>query len=216
MRRAALGPGLGPGLGTALAVALAVALGVGGCASGPPSTPHSPAEQADIDQAQSALDALHGLKARFTQFGPERDAISFGTAWFETGHLRLQYDPPLQRVVVAGSGRLVVHDEPSGATTRISLAANPLGLLLAGPVRLSGEIDVTDIQRSAGALQLSLDRASNPAQGLLTLLFLVRPDGTLMLSGLEAVDSQHHRTRFVLSDQRSGIALDPALFSPPG
>ncbi len=195
---------------------LVALLVVQGCALSPPTTPHSPAEQASIDQAQVALDRLHTLRARFVQTGPDRGDESSGTAWYETGHLRLQYDAPAQRVVVAGDGRLVVHDEPSGATTRIALAANPLGLLLAGPVRLSGAIDVTDIQRSPGALQLSLTRAANPSQGLLTLRFRIAGDGALLLSGLEAVDLRQHRTRFDLSDQQSGIALDPGLFSPPG
>ncbi len=117
---------------------------------------------------------------------------------------------------MATRGRLVVHDEPSDATTRISLAANPLGLLLSGPVRLSGPVTVTDVQRGPATLQLSLTRASNPAQGLLTLFFDDRPDGSLVLSGLEAVDAERHRTRFHLLDQRTGQRFDPSLFAAPG
>ncbi len=196
------------------ALALGVALGLGACALGPLATPHSAADQASIAQAQAALDGMGGLQARFVQVGPGDDTAE-GTAWFETGHLRLQYDAPMRRAVVATRGRLVVHDEPSEATTRISLAANPLGLLLSGPVQLSGPIDVTDIQRGPATLQLSLTRASNPAQGLLTLFFDHRPDGSLVLSGLEAVDAERHRTRFHLLDQRIGQRFDPSLFAPP-
>ena len=186
-----------------------------GCALGPPSTPHGPAEQASIARAQSALDGLHGLEARFVQLGPG-DAAASGTAWFEPGHLRLEYRGSQRRLVVAGDGRLVVLDAATDATTRISLSANPLGLLLAGPIRLGGAIDVTDIQRSATGLQLSLARASNPAQGLLTLFFDVRPDGSLLLSGLEAVDAERHRTRFRLYGQQLGPGFAPSLFSLPG
>ncbi len=186
-----------------------------GCALGPLSTPHTPAEQADIGQAQSALDGLHGLEAQFVQLGPD-GGIASGTAWFQPGHLRLEYRSPQRRLVVAGDGRLVALDAATDATTRISLSANPLGLLLAGPIRLDGAIDVTDVQRSATGLQLSLARASNPAQGLLTLFFDVRPDGSLLLSGLEAVDAERHRTRFRLSGQRLGPGFAPSLFSLPG
>ncbi len=196
------------------ALALGIAAGLGACALGPLATPHSAADQAGIVQAQATLDGMGGLQARFVQVGPGDDTAE-GTAWFETGHLRLQYDAPMRRVVVATRGRLVVHDEPSDATTRISLAANPLGLLLSGPVQLSGPIDVTDIQRGPTTLQLSLTRASNPAQGLLTLFFAARPDGSLVLSGLEAVDAERHRTRFHLLDQRTGQRFDPSLFVPP-
>lgn len=188
--------------------------GLAGCALGPPAMPHDAAEQAGIDRAQQALDTMRGLRARFVQTGPGADSAA-GVAWFETGHLRLQYDVPSPRLVVVARGRLVMHDDATGSTTRIALAANPLGLLLSGPVRLSGAVDVTDIQSGPSALQLSLTRASNPAQGLLTLLFTTRPDGSLMLSGLEAVDAERHRTRFRLSDQQVGLTLDPALFSLP-
>ena len=195
-------------------MALVLLAGLAGCALGGPATPRSTVDQASIAQAQATLDGMGGLQARFLQVGPGGETAQ-GTAWFETGHLRLQYDAPTRRIVVATRGRLVVHDEPSDATTRISLAANPLGLLLSGPVQLSGPIDVTDIQRGPGALQLSLTRASNPAQGLLTLFFDGRPDGSLVLSGLEAVDAERHRTRFHLFDQRTGQRFDPSLFVPP-
>ena len=185
------------------------------CALGPLSTPHTPAERASIDQAQSTLDGLHGLTAQFLQLGPNGGTAS-GTAWFEPGHLRLEYRSPQRRLVVAGDGRLVVRDAATDATTRISLSANPLGLLLAGPIRLDGAIDVTDIQRSATGLQLSLTRASNPAQGLLTLFFAVRPDGSLLLSGLEAVDAERQRTRFRLYGEQLGAGFAPSLFTLPG
>lgn len=197
-----------------LAIGLA-STGLGGCALGPLATQHDASGQADIDRAQHALDTMGGLKARFVQTGPGADSAA-GVAWFETGHLRLQYQLPSARLVVAARGRLVMLDAATDSTTRISLSANPLGLLLSGPVRLSGAIDVTDIQRGATSLQLSLTRASNPAQGLLTLLFTVRTDGTMLLSGLEAVDAERHRTRFQLDDQQTGQRFDPALFSPPG
>ncbi len=196
------------------AVWLMLAL-LSGCALGPVSTPHTPAEQADIMRAQSALDGLHGLEAQFMQLGPDGGTAS-GTAWFEPGHLRLEYRSPQRRLVVAGDGRLVALDGATDATTRISLSANPLGLLLAGPIRLEGAIDVTDVQRSATGLQVSLARSSNPAQGLLTLFFDVRPDGSLLLSGLEAVDAERHRTRFRLYAQRPGPGFAPSLFSLPG
>ncbi len=187
---------------------------LGACALGAPVTPHTAGEQAGIDQAQAALDTMRGLKARFLQLGPDNGSAS-GVAWFETGHLRLDYLTPSPRIVVATHGRLTMRDAATASITRVSLSANPLGLLLSGPVHLSGEVDVTDVQRTPGALQLSLTRSSNPAQGLLTLFFVVRPDGSLLLSGLEAVDAERHRTRFHLYDQEVGQTFDPSLFSPP-
>ncbi|MCQ8240695.1 LolA family protein [Rhizosaccharibacter radicis] len=197
-----------------LALALAAAMPLSGCALGPSHTVHDPSQQAAIDRVQTYFDNLRSLRAAFTQLGPEGDAAS-GTAWYEPGHLSLQYDRPVRRLLVAGNGRLVVHDDATGSITRASLDVNPLGLLLAGPVRLSGEIDVTDVREVPGALQLSMARTSNPAQGLLTLMFRIGAGGTLQLTGLEAVDSHQRRTHFLLSDQQEGLALDPSLFVPP-
>ena len=137
-----------------------------------------------------------------------------GTAWYDPGRLRLQYDAPGRMVVVASGRHLVAHRESDGATTRIALSANPLGLLLARPLRLDGAISVTDIRRGPSVLQVSLARTASPAQGLLTLVFADRPAG-LGLIGLEAVDARRQRTRIELTGAETGLALDPLLFEPP-
>ena len=77
---------------------------------------------------------------------------------------------------------------------------------------------MTDVQRRAGLLQASLARTANPAQGLLTLIFLDTASGSrdgLALVGLEAVDARRRRTSFHLIDPQAGLALDPGLFRPP-
>lgn len=183
-----------------------------GCATGSASS-LSPQDQSDVARIQSYLDGLHGLRAHFVQSGPD-DAVSSGTVWYDPGRLRLQYDRPGPMLVVASGQHLVAHRASDGMTTRIALSGNPLGLLLERPLRLSGEISVTNLQRTPGILQVSLARAANPAQGLLTLIFADPPAG-LDLVGLEAVDARQHRTRLRLTDGQAGLALDPGLFRPP-
>ena len=182
------------------------------------ASPLSPQDRSDVARVQSALDALGGLRARFVQTGPD-GATSRGTVWYDPGRLRLAYDPPNSMLVVAAGRHLVAHRDADGSTTRIALSGNPLGLLLARPLRLSGEIRVTDIQRSPGILQVSLARTVNPAQGLLTLIFSDLPgrpgSGSLALVGLEAVDARRNRTRLRLLDAQVNLTLDPDLFKPP-
>lgn len=178
-----------------------------------PSDTMSPQDRSDSARVQSAMDALHGLRARFLQVGSD-GVTSTGTAWYDPGWLRLQYDTPARMLVVATGQHLVAHRDADDATTRIALSGNPLGLLLARPRLLSGEIAVTDIQRRPGILQVSLARTANPAQGLLTLIFADQP-ASLSLIGLEAVDARRVRTRIRLLDAQTGLILDPALFRPP-
>nr|WP_321985501.1 outer membrane lipoprotein carrier protein LolA [uncultured Lichenicoccus sp.] len=187
------------------AVTLAV---LGGCAVRPVL---SAQDQSDLDRIQAYLDRLHGLRARFLQIGAD-GGTSSGTAYYEPGRLRLDYEQPGRMEVVATGMHLVAHRDSDDSTTRIALSTNPLGLLLAPGLRLSGSITVTDIQRRAGLLQASLARTANPAQGLLTLVFADRAD--LLLVGLEAVDARGQRTSFHLIDPESGLALDPGLFRP--
>ncbi len=162
---------------------------------------------------QSYLNALHGLRARFVQSGAEGITGS-GTAWYDPGRLRLQYDAPGRMVVVASGRHLVARREADGATTRIALSGNPLGLLLARPLRLDGAISVTDLRRGPSLLQVSLARTADPAQGLLTLVFIDRPVG-LGLIGLETVDARRQRTRIELTGVETGLVVDPLLFEPP-
>ncbi|WP_428374902.1 LolA family protein [Lichenicoccus sp.] len=184
-----------------------------GCAARPVL---SAQDQADIDRIQAYLDGLHGLRARFLQIGAD-GGTSSGVAWYDPGRLRLDYDQPGRMEVVATGTHLVAHRDSDDSTTRIALASNPLGLLLAPGLRLSGGITVTNIQRRAGLLQASLARTANPAQGLLTLILsdTARPsDHGLTLVGLEAVDARGQRTSFHLIDPEAGLALDPRLFRP--
>ena len=177
------------------------------------STPRSPQDRLDVARVQAYLAALHGLRARFVQSGAD-GITGTGTAWYDPGRLRLQYDAAGGLVVVASGRRLVARRQSDGATTRIALSGNPLGLLLARPLRLDGAISVTDIRRGPSVLQLSLARTADPAQGLLTLIFTDQPAG-LGLIGLEAVDARRQRTRIALSGAQTGLVLDPVLFEPP-
>ncbi len=183
-----------------------------GCASDVAAT-RSPQDRLDLARVQSYLAALHGLRARFVQSGAA-GTTGTGTAWYDPGRLRLQYDAPGGLVVVASGRQLVARRAADGATTRIALSANPLGLLLARPLRLDGAISVTDIRRGPSVLQVSLARTADPAQGLLTLVFADGPSG-LGLIGLEAVDARRQRTRIALTDAQAGLVLDPLLFQPP-
>ncbi len=183
-----------------------------GCATEPP--PLSPADRAAVARVQATLAALHGFRAQFLQTGPGQ-ADSVGTVWYDPGALRLDYVLPQSMAVVASGRQLVARRASDGATTRIALAANPLGLLLAQPLRLTGgAIRITNIQRTPGILQVSLARADDPAQGLLTLIFADR-GRRLDLTGLEAIDRRNVRTRFHLYNEQSGLTFPPGSFTPP-
>jgi outer membrane lipoprotein-sorting protein len=197
----------------ALATALAATLGLAACA-GDPVLHRTPQDQADIGRIETYLNGLTVLQARFLQIWPD-GSQSAGTAWFQApGHFRMAFTPPDRMVLVASGGHLVLHNYTNDAVTRMATSSTPLGLLLDTPrISLDGDITVTSLQRSPGALQISLARTANPAQGLLTLTFNTAP---MLLTGIEMVDGGGHDTRIRLYDQTVPAELPPALFDPAG
>lgn len=188
---------------------LGVALLVAGCATAPaPSL--SPQDQASVAEVQGWLDGLHGFEADFVQVWPN-GAVGEGRARFDPpGRLRLDYRPAGSMTLVANGGHIVFTDGRTGSVTRMPTRASPLGLLLEGRVRLGGDIQVTDVKRATGVLQVSLARASNPTQGLLTLTFAEGP--SLDLTGIEAVDAEGRHTRFHLTHESTGAIFAPNTF----
>ncbi len=191
---------------------LALLGAVSACAA-PAGPPLSLADQRSVDRVQRWLDGLHGLRARFVQIGAG-GGVQQGVALFDPpGRLRLDYAPGDRLTLIANDGHIVVTNAALGSTTRMPASASPLGLLLDGPIRLSGDVRVTDVARAAGALQVSLARADNLTAGLLTLTFNDEPDGSLTLVALEATDAERQRTRFRLFDQQTGLRFAPSLFA---
>jgi outer membrane lipoprotein-sorting protein len=124
--------------------------------------------------------------------------------------MRFQYDPPSPLLLVAGHGTVIFHDSQLDQTTTTAIGQTPLGLLLGDTISLSGNVTVTDFQRTPGGLQLTLVRTKTPDEGSLTLQLNASP---LALVGWSVVDAQGKQTDIRLSDVRSGGSFDQDLFS---
>ncbi len=167
-------------------------------------------DRADIARAETALNAIHTLKARFQQIAPN-GSISGGTAWLDRpGRMRFQYDPPAPFLLVAGYGLLVFHDSQLQQTSNIPLGRTPLGLLLQDNLKLSGDVTVTKVTRFPGQFQVTLIRTATPAEGSITLIFA---DNPVTLRSWTVVDAQRQETRISLFDVELGGTFDKALFT---
>ncbi len=167
-------------------------------------------DRADIARAETALNAIHTLKARFQQIAPN-GSISGGTAWLDRpGRMRFQYDPPAPFLLVAGYGLLVFHDSQLQQTSNIPLGRTPLGLLLQDNLKLSGDVTVTKVTRFPGQFQVTLIRTATPAEGSITLIFA---DNPVTLRSWTVVDAQRQETRISLFDVELGGTFDRALFT---
>ena len=189
----------------------AILLLLAGCATSGTSG-LSVSERSDAARVAGYLNRATSLQGRFTQTGPQAGSESAGRFVYAPGALRLDYDEPHVMHLKAGGKKIVLEDEANGSVTRLSLARNPLGLLLRTPVSFDAPVKVTSVRRFQGVLQLSAAEADNPSQGLLTLQFA--DDGqALRLIGLDGVDARAHHIvlRFYdLADGAPGSAGQPS------
>lgn len=178
--------------------------------------PASPAPGAPSDaraevlaRVERYLETIRSLKARFVQINPDGSAVS-GTIYLKRpGRMRVDYDPPSKVLLVATDWRLIFYDGSIQQVNTIPLAQTPLAVLLAEHIRLSGEVEVTEVREGSESLDVRVVRAAAPDQGSLTLHFATRP---LELRSWTVVDAQGLETRVVLEEVTTNLPLDSELF----
>jgi outer membrane lipoprotein-sorting protein len=169
----------------------------------------SAADRADIARAESWLNNLRNLKARFLQIA-QGGAAAEGTAWISRpGRMRFEYDPPEPLLLVAAHGQFFYYDKAMKQATTLPLSATPLGLLLRENMRLSGEITVSRVERGGGLTAVTLHRTGQAADGRLTLVFSDQPTE---LKQWVVVDAQARETRVSLYQPEYGGRFPNLLF----
>ncbi len=187
-------------------------LALAGC-GGQPAPMLNSSEQSTIAQVQDYLDGLRQFHAPFTQTGT--DGAAQGMVWLaRPGRLRVEYQTPRPKLLLANHGRLLLADQTTGATTNLPVASTPLQILLADKIVLSGAVTVTSVQAPPGVAQISLIKTGAPGKGLLTLQFSTGP---LTLTSVTVQDSAGHNNTLHLGGLVADGAADDALFQyhPP-
>jgi outer membrane lipoprotein-sorting protein len=128
------------------------------------------------------------------------------------GRLRIAYDGPQPKTLVAANGRVIVYDASSGGSTTMPVSRTPLGILLAPQITLTGPVAVTSSKTDQGVTQLTLIRTSAPGDGYLTLYFAQSP---LTLIGVLVVDAYQRPMMIHLERLDLNPAVTPTLFNDP-
>jgi len=167
-------------------------------------------DKTDIATAETYLNGFSSLKAHFLQFS-DNGGQAEGTAYLSRpGHLRLQYDPPTELLLVADGSFLIVEDRRYDNPSYIPLDSTPAGVLVRDKIKLvNGDLSVTKIQHQPGVLSISLTDSKDSGQGELTLVFAEKP---FQLKQWQIVDAQNQTTTVSLFDVQTGITLDQKLF----
>jgi outer membrane lipoprotein-sorting protein len=166
-------------------------------------------DQALIDRAVAYLEALTSASGRFVQTDA-RGAVTQGTiALQRPGKARFEYDPPSGLLVVAGNGAVAVSDRRLKTFDSYPIRATPLGIFLAGRIKLDGGVKVTRVSRLADGFSLTAEDPKRQTRGSITLNF---SDSPLALVGWSLVDPRGSLTRVRLVDLKPASGLDPKQF----
>jgi outer membrane lipoprotein-sorting protein len=158
----------------------------------------SAADHAEIDRAEIYLNALVTLRAHFLQVAPD-GSVSEGTlSLSRPGHMRLDYDPPSQIMMIANSSFLIYRDKQLDNASYIPIDSTPAGLLIKPQLKLNSDgLLVTGVSRHPGVVEISVTQAADPKQGRITLVFT---DGPYQLRQWNVVDGQGQITSVSLTD----------------
>ncbi len=166
-------------------------------------------DRADLARVETFLNGIRSLRARFTQLS-EEGGIAEGDFFMERpGRLRFEYAPPSPILIVATGRTVIFYDSELGQVSRIGLERTALGFLVAETFAFAGNLEVDAVERQPGALFIQVHDTRRPLEGSVTMVFTDQP---LQLRQWQVTDAQGKRTTIALSDVRTNIALDAALF----
>ncbi len=170
-----------------------------------PSATHA----GDIARIEGYLNGLTTLKADFVQINPDGGTVTGELYYQRPDKMRLDYHPPSDILIISDGWQIVYYDRRLEQVSHLFINSTPLGFLLSDEIRLSGDVTVTDVERSAGELHVTLVQTDEPNQGSIQLSFAEDP---LELRRWTLIDAQGQATHVVLEQPETGLALNRELF----
>lgn len=176
----------------------------------PPPVALTAQDSAALQRIAAYLDGIHTMTARFQQATAGGGAAT-GEVWLaRPGKMRFQYDPPNQLLLLADSFYLYSWDPDLKQMSKVGLKSTPAWFLLREPISFTDGVTVTRFEHSGNTIQVTVVETAEPDAGSLTMVFTENP---LALRQWTVVDQQGKVTRVSLSDEQTGMPLDPKLFT---
>jgi len=169
-------------------------------------------DQADLKRVAAYLNGLRSVKAKFQQVA-STGSISFGRIYLRRpGDLRVEYDPPIPVLLVADGFWVSYYDSQLDQLTQVPIEQTPIWFLVQNTIEFTSKISVTSIERSPGAIRLTMYQTDKPDAGSASLTFADEP---LELRQWTIKDSQGTQVEIALQDAEFGVALSNDLFAAP-
>ena len=169
----------------------------------------SATDAGELARVEHYLNGLTTLKADFVQINPDGGTVTGELYYQRPDKMRLDYNPPSDILIVSDGWHITYYDRRLEQASHVFPSSTPLGFLLSDQIRLSGDVTVTEVDRSAGELHITLVKTDEPNEGSIRLSFAEDP---LALLRWTLVDAQGLATHVILERPQLGLALDRELF----
>ena len=151
---------------------------------------------ADLNKISAYLNAITTFQASFVQVGPNGE-LDQGTIYArKPGRLRFEYAPPSPYLIVSDGVTIAVANSKLRTVDRYPLVENPLNLILREGIDLAQDPRISQIERQAGTLQVTLIFAY-PSTELRQWII---------------TDAQGLQTMIALKNTKTEVPLGPELF----
>lgn len=167
-------------------------------------------QRADVIKAQKLLNNLGTVKSRFVQ-ATSQGGFSKGQLWMaRPGKLRIDYDSPVEVLIVSNGDTLMFKDEELDQFSYTSFDSTPAALLIGGNLNFFGpDLLLTDFDKDENGLRITVQRTDDPMDGSLTLMYSPPP---MKFTRWMVIDAQGIATTVSLLEPKYGVVLNPELF----
>lgn len=200
---------------------IALALALGTAAVLPIAAPWSPAaaqdkpaglsqqDWDDVLRLQDYLDTIETVETDFIQVA-SNGAAAEGTMWIKRpGRMRVEYEPPVEDLLVATGIYLIRYDAEMEQSTYLPLDSTPASVLLDEHLDLTEHAEVVQVQRTQDLIHIEVRDKDAPEAGTIFLSFSKDP---MQLAEWTVVDAQGRSTNVRLIQPEFNAELPDDLF----
>jgi len=165
-----------------------------------------------LAEISAYLNGLETAEATFTQINDDGSHSSGRLYLKRPGRLRLEYDPPIESVVVAGAGAVVIFDPKSNAHSpeTYPLRRTPLSIILKKNVNLGATNMVVGHRFDGQSTVVTAQDPKRPDIGQIDLIFDHDP---VRLSRWVVRDGTGAEITVHLDEMETGMDLHASLFN---
>lgn len=168
------------------------------------------AEQKQVQRIEDYLNAISTMSSRFMQVTDRGHFAQGEFLMARPGRMRIDYDPPVPVLIVSDGTWVMYKDEELDQLSHMPLSQLPASMFIGEHVDFFGDaLLITNFENEAGVQRLTLQRADDPMEGALTLVFEAKP---LQLKKWSVVDAQGTTTTVSLLGPKFGDKLAAGLF----